>query len=230
MQQTDMSVLIGVWVAAFLTLCIYSFLFRDNPFYKFAEHLFVGVSAGYWMVIQFEEVLVPNLFGNLGKAYSAAADGHWSNQWSYLIPAALGVLLVLRLVPSIGWVSRWPLAFLVGLSAGYGIVIAMDGQILKQTSATILPLWTGDWQTSTQNFIVVAGVLASLVYFYFSVEHRGVFGGISRIGIFVLMISFGASFGYTVMARVSILIGRLLFFKEDFWPVTQHFLFGGGGH
>ncbi|GAI60092.1 unnamed protein product, partial [marine sediment metagenome] len=38
---------IMVWIAAILTLSIYSFLYRDNIFYKFAEHLFVGVSVGY---------------------------------------------------------------------------------------------------------------------------------------------------------------------------------------
>ena len=36
-------------MAAFLTLAIFSFLYKDNPFYKFAEHLFVGVSAAFWM-------------------------------------------------------------------------------------------------------------------------------------------------------------------------------------
>jgi len=41
----DWTITIGTWVAAFLTLSIFSFLYKDNPFYKFAEHLMVGVSA-----------------------------------------------------------------------------------------------------------------------------------------------------------------------------------------
>ncbi len=32
--------------AAFLTLAVFSFLYKDNPMYIFAEHLFVGCSAG----------------------------------------------------------------------------------------------------------------------------------------------------------------------------------------
>jgi len=44
---------IGVWIAAGLTLCVFSFLYKDNPFYKFAEHLFVGVSAGYYIALNF---------------------------------------------------------------------------------------------------------------------------------------------------------------------------------
>src|SRR5262245_26382732 len=42
---------VGTWLAALLTLCIFSFLYKDNPFYKFAEHLFVGVSAGYYIIL-----------------------------------------------------------------------------------------------------------------------------------------------------------------------------------
>ncbi len=52
---------VGIWIGALLTLCIFSFLYRDNPLYKFAEHLFVGVSAGYFIVLRFWTVIVPNL-------------------------------------------------------------------------------------------------------------------------------------------------------------------------
>ena len=54
-----MEKLIGVWIAAFLTLCIYSFLYRDNPFYRFAEHLFVGISVGYGIVLSIHQGLIP---------------------------------------------------------------------------------------------------------------------------------------------------------------------------
>ena len=68
-----------VWCAAALTLMIFSFLYRDNPFYKFAEHLFVGVSAAYWMVQGFWQDIVPNL---LAKLFPRAFEG--------LVPAAHG--------------------------------------------------------------------------------------------------------------------------------------------
>ena len=34
--------IISAWVFVLLTLCIFSFLYKDNPFYKAAEHLYVG--------------------------------------------------------------------------------------------------------------------------------------------------------------------------------------------
>ena len=47
--------LFGVWCIVLLTLSIFSYLYGDNPFYKAAEHIFVGVSAGYIFTITFEE-------------------------------------------------------------------------------------------------------------------------------------------------------------------------------
>ena len=56
-----------------LTLAIFSFLYGDNPFYKVAEALLVGVSAAYWMVVAFWDVLVPNLMGKLWPSLVQAA-------------------------------------------------------------------------------------------------------------------------------------------------------------
>ena len=62
---------------------------------------------------------------------------------------------------------------------------------------------------------VVFGVLACLTYFFFSVEHRGLVGRISRVGIWYLMITFGASFAYTVMGRIALLAARIEFLFDD---------------
>jgi hypothetical protein len=60
------------------------------------------------------------------------------------------------------------------------------------------------------SLIIVVGTICGLVYFYFSKEHTGVLGKMSRLGIYFLMISFGASFGFAVMGRISLLIGRFI--------------------
>ena len=61
--------------AAILTLAIFSYLYKDNPFYKFAEHLFVGVSAGYYIILNFWTVVVPNLWEPLVRSFSAPGTG-----------------------------------------------------------------------------------------------------------------------------------------------------------
>ena len=73
----------------------------------------------------------------------------------------------------------------------------------------------------TLNAVSVVGVFATLVYFFFSKEHKGLLGGTAKLGIWFLMVAFGASFGYTVMARVSLLIGRLTFLLRDWLHLIE---------
>ena len=68
-----------------------------------------------------------------------------------------------------------------------------------------------DFWASLRNAGLVAGVLSCLTYFFFSVEHRGLAGRVSRLGIWFLMITFGASFAFTVMGRIALLASRLEF-------------------
>lgn len=208
--------ILGLFLAGFLSLCVFSFLFGDNPLYKLAEHIYVGVSAGYYMCLGAWQNIKPEV-----------VDPLYRHEWGALIPLLLGVMLLFQLHPKVAWVSRWPLCFLVGLSAGQNIVYTMQAQILDQLYATINPLWPTtanglDGWTIFVNWILLVGLVTGLLYFYFSVPHQGiVFGGAARVGIWILMISLGASFGYTVMARVSLLIGRVQFFSDEFWPMVQ---------
>jgi hypothetical protein len=190
---------IGIWIAALLTLGIFSFLYKDNPFYKFCESLFVGVSAGYWFVTTFWQVFMPKLADNLvaGRFY-------------YIIGAIFGVLMLLRLFPKIGWLSRWALALVVGTTAGLYFTRYLVSNGMVQVQNTIIPLYVkGNLTQTIGNLVIVIGTFSGLIYFFFSKEHKGAFGGLAKLGIWFLMLSFGASFGYTVMSRMSLLIGRM---------------------
>jgi len=215
---------IQLWVGALLTLMIFSFLYRDNPFYKFAEHLFVGVSAAYWMVQGFWGQIVPNLLaklfpGQMAGIVEAARDQQV--EWHYAIAGILGLILLTRLIPPIAWLSRWAMAFIIGYTAGTNLTRYLSSDFITQVQATMLhPLFTAggaNWldtiMLNISNLVIVGGVLCGLVYFFFSKEHTGAIGKASRVGIWILMVAFGASFGYTVMARISLLIGRIEFLR-----------------
>jgi len=193
----------SVWLGYALTLFILSFLFKDNPFYKLAEHVFVGISAGYYIALAWQETIKPNLVDQLG-----------AGNWWRLVALALSILMFTRFVPKIAWLSRWPLAFVVGMYAGINVGAFGRGDLVIQLQSTMLDFLHGGWG-GVGNLLLVVGLASSLLYFYFSAEHRGALGAVSRIGIWFLMISFGASFGYTVMSRVSLAIGRARFLMED---------------
>jgi hypothetical protein len=210
----------GVWVGAALTLCVFSFLYRDNPFYRFAEHLFVGVSAGYYLVLSFWSVIVANLWDPLTQAFDGRHGGPFDVRLGdyrvlLLLPAVLGLLLFSRFVPRIGWLARWSLALIIGVYAGLKTTGFAQSDFVAQVHGSIQPLWTGHWGTSVSAIVFTVGLLSSLLFFYFSREQRGFLGRTSRLGVFFLMVSFGAGYGYTVMSRVSLLIGRFQFLLFD---------------
>jgi hypothetical protein len=203
-----MGISIGVWVNALLTLCILSFLYKDNPFFRFAESLFAGMSLGYYIGIVTVQTLQPNLIQPLGETFF----GNYN--YFLLIPMALGIMLYFRYIPRISWLARIALAVYIGYYVGVLMMQKIHGQVLPQTRDTIMPVTTGGID-ALWNLVVIIGVFSVLVYFYFSVEHKGVVGKVSRIGIWFLMISFGASFGYTIMARISLLMGRFSFLVNN---------------
>ena len=195
---------IGVWINAFLTLCILSFLYKDNPFFRFAESLFAGMSLGYYIGIVTENTLKPNLFRPMFENF-------WGDyNFLLLIPMALGVMLYFRYIAKIAWLARIALAVYIGYYVGVYLMQKLHGDILFQSRDTIVSLTAGGTET-LWNIVVMVGVFSVLIYFYFSAEHKGAMGKVSRVGIYFLMISFGASFGYTIMARISLLMGRFSF-------------------
>jgi hypothetical protein len=222
---------IGLWIAAFLTLCIFSFLYGDNPFYKLAEAIFIGASAAYWMVVAFWNVLVPNLLARLlphtiQRTLMPGLEGDdLKVHWSYLVPLSLSVMLLWRLAPRGQWIARWPLALFIGVFAGLRLVQVFHADFLNQIAAASAPLIvhstgpdgaTGlNWSATVAALISVVGVLCCLTYFFFSVEHRGAVGRAARVGIWVLMITFGAMFAYTVMGRIVLLVARIEFLLND---------------
>ncbi|HIA71432.1 MAG TPA: hypothetical protein EYO01_01815 [Phycisphaerales bacterium] len=216
---------IGLWLAAIFTLFILSFLVGDNPAYKFAEALVVGTSAGYVMVIGIWDVFVPLLLGKLAPGFVQTAflpgmDVSAGTQFLYIIPAILIIMLLFQLMPSGGWISRWPIAFFIGITAGYRMIGYVEADLVAQIKAGIVPLWvTGEngfafWASFNAVLLTVA-TLSAMIYFFFSVEHKGFIGKTARIGIWFLMITFGASFGYTVMGRIALLAARLEFLFGD---------------
>ena len=241
--------LLGAWLFVFFTLSIFSFLYKDNPFYKASEHLFVGISAGYVAVLYFWQQVQPNLFGRLWPSRMNIEDGSilqsiWYTIYEalnfistgfgvldrsifpeggikgyeeirmiYIIPFILGIFMLLRLIPKIGWLARWAIAYVVGIAAGLRFYAYLNSDILGQIKASGIN-FTSDWGTIINSLILLTGTICGLIYFFYSTEHKGVVGRLSRIGIYFLMIKFGASFGFAEMGRISLLIGQFNYLKD----------------
>ena len=196
--------IIGAWLVVLMTLSIFSYLYGDNFFYKSAEHIFVGVSAGYIFAITFWDQIYPNL---LGRLFPSFIDAGYDFDISYIIPLILGIFMILRLVPSLSWLARISIAYIVGMAAGLKFYVFINSNILFQIKSSAIDFSLSYFEIFNQ-FIILIGVICGLVYFFFSKEHKGTIGKISKLGVYFLMIKFGASFGFAVMGRISLLIGR----------------------
>lgn len=199
----------GVWIAAFLTLAVFSFLYKDNIFYRIAENIFVGVSSAWLFATYIQSDLIEDMFL---KAFPGAFHHPGTPSWVPLGGGIIGLLILSRLLPRISWMSRWGIAFVIGFQTGLQLFSAIDAYLLKQLRAAIVPLFVpGNLGLTMKNWLMTLGTFSGLSYFYFSKEHKGTFGILTRVGIWFLMISFGAAYGSTVMTRMSVLIDRIDF-------------------
>ena len=195
-----------------MTLFIFSFLYKDNPLFKLAENLYVGVSVGYTIVKTYDTVIMHLIWKPIVE----------NGEWALLIPVAIGTLMLTRYVPKAAWLSRYAFAFIVGVGSGLAIPRVISSYILKQIEDTVRPLMAMAPGEGRHLYVEPPQPCQQsqyhhhsdrrqlrLFYFFFSVEHTGPGKVVARTGILFLMIAFGAAFGYTVMARMSLLIGRL---------------------
>ena len=76
-------------IAAILTIMVLSRIVGDNPLFRVAQYLFVGVSLGLVFVVAYHQVLRP--------AIGALVAGGGDNSTFYGIPLLLGLLMLPRI-------------------------------------------------------------------------------------------------------------------------------------
>ena len=204
----------GIIIAAGLSLALYSFLYADNPLFKFTEHLYVGISVGYsitYSVALLREQVWDPLFKPLITGGIIAPDA-----FLLIIPIFFGLCMFSHFFPKYSWIARYAFALFAGYGSGMAIPVSTSALLFKQTEAALKP-----FNSSPQMFldittiIVFISVVTVLVYFFFSIKHEGPVKHVARTGTYFVMISFGASFGFTVMARIALIIGQVNFLMSD---------------
>ncbi len=183
----------GVWVAALATLACFSYLYKDNPVWKFTEHAYVGMSAAYTVGNTFHVRIKPTIMDDL------LTRGYWS----YVIPILIGLAIYTRFSPSLTWISRYPLSLWVGYGAGLTLSYSVP-PMMGQVTGTFRTL------TTVNDWIYWLGVVCTLMYFFFTVsrENPVVKYGASA-GRWIIMIGLGASFGNTVIYRYNLMLQRM---------------------
>ncbi|RIL08855.1 MAG: hypothetical protein DCC75_07895 [Proteobacteria bacterium] len=220
-----------VLVGGVATLAIFSFLIKENPFYRFFEHLFIGIAAGWGIIATAKNFLWPKiLVPMLSLDRVQYPDGTWSHEYNplyliYLAPMAFGLLYYFVYSRKFGWLAKLVIGFSLGASGG----LAFEGffnQVLPQLSSSFKPLvvmneGSFDAVSSFNNIVFAVTLLSVMYYFFFSFQRRSAAAErFSYCGRWLMMVCFGAYFGSTVMARLALTVERLQFLIDEWWPAV----------
>lgn len=233
---------IKLTVGVLCTVGLYSILYRENKFYRFFEHLFLGLAVGYAVVALWTETLYDSWWSKmLGATPEGTAtvgtDGHWA--WIMLLP--IGLMGYFVFSKKHNWMSRIPIGIILGLWSGQQIQVWWNryGPQINDSMKPILPTTTAFFkpavtpemtplqvaQVNSQvygsqaltNLIFIFTLLCVLSYFLFSFEVKNkALKFMTGSGRWLLMIGFGAIFGSTVMMRFTLLVDRMYYIWIEF--------------
>jgi len=224
---------IGLIISITLTLMVFSYVVGDNPLFKIAEHMFVGASVAYVILVAWHLVLFPFFFQTVAEVEGSV--------WLKLPPALLCLLMVFKVRPSqsksVNALGSISLAFLIGVGAALAIQGALFGTLLPQTTALATidlnpssPLYANAPQGSIflhndfwSNIVVVIGAIGTLFYFTFTYRPQGLLGNVREwfvnfwagVGRLIILITLGALFSNTISARVALLLSRVQFLADS---------------
>jgi len=216
-MSADTIELITGAVSCVLTLMVLSYLIGDNPFFRVAVYLFIGVSAGYVTAVAWYQVLLPRLINPLLQGGQAAV---------LVVPLLLGALLLLKISPRLSWLGSPALALMVGVGTAVAIGGAVLGTLIPQVQAAINPFGPSQAASGAivaerllEGSIMLVGTVTTLAFFHFGarqspgnrIERHRLIEISASIGKFFIAITFGVLFAGAYAAALTALTSRLYF-------------------
>ena len=196
-----------------LTLMILSYLVGDNPLFRFAAYLFVGVSAGYVAVVTWHQVIVPNLFLPLART-------SWPARGLLLIPLFLFVLMLMKISPRLSWLGGPAVGYVVGVAAAVAVGGAILGTLLPQILSAAEPFdmnAPSPLESMFNGALLLLGTITTLAYFHFgarrttdgSVKRNALVNMLAWVGQIFVAVTFGVLFAGVYSAALTALIERI---------------------
>ncbi len=211
------------WIGAICTLGLYSVLYKENKVYRLFEHLFLGLATGYMVALTWTDVLLP-------KWYKPLVD---QGQWWYILALVPGLMYYFIFSRKHSWISRLIIGFFLGVASGQAFK-AFVNDTWPQISTSFKPIVPHPAIAASpgnpaikalsipdaiNNVLFMFILLCVMSYFFFSFEQKHpVLKNSAKLGRWMLMFTFGAIFGSTIMARLALLIDRMDFLLNDFGP------------
>jgi hypothetical protein len=207
-------------LGAVLTLFIFSYLLNDNPLFRLAVHILVGVSVAYGCVVALHSVILPVI------TPPETTDSSVRLLWLIsLVGVVLGALLFTRGIRGLSWLGDISVAVLLGVGVGVALGGAVLGTLLPQLSAAadpaipepqVLP----EILKPVGQVVAIIGTITGLLVFGFIWQRpaRGlisrVMNGGAQIGRWFVLIGFGAAYGGVLVASLTLFADRVQYLIE----------------
>jgi hypothetical protein len=201
-----------------------SYLIGDNPFFRAAINIFIGVSVGYILSVAWHQVIWPQL---IYPVLSGAIFQDYVQALKVLVALIGSILLLMKVFPRLTVLGQLPMAYLVGIGAAVSVGGAIIGTILPQMAATINAL---DLRITRLNpfyalfsgVLILVGVLSTLAYFHFgareeedgSIRRNALIAALTWIGRVYIAISFAVLFSGVYLAALTAFISRVDSLRE----------------
>ncbi len=218
-------------VAVVATIGLYTVLYKENKFYRFWEHVFIGLAAGWALVTVWTDVLSSSWWAKMCGEQADHGKGGTMGYWAYIMLLPIGLLAYTVYSKKHNWLSRIPIGIILGLYSGQQFknwmtiyapqISASMKPVVPNTSAyfysATAPAGTVSGSEALSNLIALITLLCVLSYFLFSFDVKNkILHATTISGRWLLMIGFGAIFGSTVMMRFTLLIDRMYFIWIEF--------------
>lgn len=192
-------------VAAIGTIALFTYLYKENPIFSFAEHCLIGLAAAHSLTMTWDNYWKPTLTEDIP-----------GGEWYLILPLVVGLLIYLRYFPDLAWYARIPMSLWVGYGVGYTLAFSPQ-PFLNQIKASFMKL------NSLDNIVFFLSTITVLTYFVFTISHERVKAvkHVSTVGRYAIMIALGSAFGNTVQGRLSLLLGRIRFLLEDWLHIID---------
>jgi len=195
---------IGLLLGALFIMMVFSgYLYKETVWIHIAEHVFIGTSVGYMLVLAIKNIV--------DNAWTPLVGG----KYSYILPVVLGLMLFLRYSRKTNFFSRWPLALMIGVGTGLAIKGVVIAWLVSQIQSTA-KIATTSPAAILNSVIILVGVVGGLVALIETREQIGAIRPVASLGRTYLMAFFGVAFGLTVMTRFSVLFGGIQYILQAF--------------
>lgn len=206
-----------IWIGAIVSLGVFSYLIKDNLYYRIVQQTALGVMVGMGIILTIQNVLWPNWITPIIKAANGTAEGGSRLGYFWILAILPGSLWYFQLSKKRFWVSTFITGLFIGVAAGTAFKVWLL-LIMPQIGASLKPLVGVPVLESLNNLVFIVSIFTTLLYFFFSFKGENPVAQKSmRAGRLVIMVALGSMFGSTVMTRLAYLLERLRFLFTDWF-------------